>query len=610
MPKEPEHTETVAALEAEAAKWADCLTVAQERRPAFIEHYLKLFKRPHAYHVVSQPEENVQFSHAFILFPVLDERNNRRCHLLYERKDGSLFYGVMTAKAPSQFNQLNARYISAWKPMRGRMRGGAMEEDDVLSPDSIMLTEFANEIARSVLGGLCHYKTHKLSSSRRGELEKSLQAGLEETYKRLTYAVLRRFIANLNSANINLVDKSGDYSVGYYNFLNANGDQQRSTRRQQACEIYPLFSHYFQCRSMQTAIDEAKSLVSAISKECKLLPAVVRLFAGVSTNTLGVVSRRVKTPALFYVLRDMPHTGYPKSPADWVAIQKMAEPLLYLCNGQNLYHQSTRWYEHYPLSKCLHPFRHGWALGLGRLSDHIPGDLAQNVTSARDMLLEFGQRFAAEGNGTMAALYKMSLLEFLRASERWHREIPMIHAAAAAQEQTSEDAGAQSKREWPSLLMQRQVAFDAFNIIELTSRTSLAEEGSSMRHCVGNYVDRCKYSGTRIFSVRDSDGTSLSTFELRIDESGLLSLGQHGSRGNSSPEPAVVVAVDRFVRALQSEKIKHHAADVARTAIAKAAKLGLADRYIEQAMRTFFFQNIPGLLHVSRRDRACDHCDY
>ena len=240
-----------------------------------------------------------------------------------------------------------------------------------------------------------------------------------------------------------------------------------------------------------------------------------------------------ETPALFYVLRDMPHTGYPKSPADWAAIQRWRSlcytfvmDKIYIINqraGTNIIH--------YP---SVFTFRHGWALGLGRLSDHIPGDLAQNVTSARDMLLEFGQRFAAEGNGTMAALYKMSLLEFLRTSERWHREIPMIHAAAAAQEQTSEDAGAQSKREWPSLLMQRQVAFDAFNIIELTSRTSLAEEGSSMRHCVGNYVDRCKYSGVRIFP-HETAGTRLSTFELRIDESGLLSLGQHGSRGNSSP---------------------------------------------------------------------------
>ena len=119
------------------------------------------------------------------------------------------------------------------------MRGGAQEEDDILSPDSMMLNDYAHEKASSVIGGFRRYKTSKLTISARSENQKSLRAELEVTYKQLVYGVMREFIAKLNQQNIDLVRRSGKYSVWYYNFLAADGDVQRSMRRRQACEIYP-----------------------------------------------------------------------------------------------------------------------------------------------------------------------------------------------------------------------------------------------------------------------------------------------------------------------------------------------------------------------------------
>ena len=425
-------------IEQDAARRADCLAVLPQYRRAFIEHYVSLFRHLHAYHVITRQKDIAPFSHAFVLFPILDEHKNRRCHLLYELKDGSLFYGMMVAKTPSYFNPLNASSISTWKKMRGRMHGGAQEEDDILSPDSIVLNDYAREKVASVIGGLCRYKTSKLSISARSENQKSLRAELEVTYKRLAYGVMREFIAKLNQQNIDLVRRSGMYSVWYYNFLAADGDVQRSMRRRQACEIYPLLSSNFSSRVLKNAIDDALPLVNFIGEFLQIPPSVVRLFENIDMATIGE-SGYVKTSPMYRVLKNMPHTGHPKSPADWAVLYKMAYPLLYLCNGRNLI-RKTDFDVAFPLSKCLYPFRHGWVHGLARLSEQVPGDLAQKVTFARDMLSDihryfWEKRFGVKDIWTNRALSRLSLLELLRVSERWHQEVPKIHAAAVAQDE-------------------------------------------------------------------------------------------------------------------------------------------------------------------------------
>lgn len=114
--------------------------------------------------------------------------------------------------------------------------------------------------------------------------------------------------------------------------------------------------------------------------------------------------------------------------------------------------------------------------------------------------------------------------------------------------------------EWSSLLkgetcLHPQVAgLQDYTIEHLTTGRELADEGKRLNHCVGGYASSCMMGNSHIFSIRDPQGVSISTFEIAIQKPGdarereyrhvtvpgaeqdtIFVLRQHYGHGNGTP---------------------------------------------------------------------------
>lgn len=59
-------------------------------------------------------------------------------------------------------------------------------------------------------------------------------------------------------------------------------------------------------------------------------------------------------------------------------------------------------------------------------------------------------------------------------------------------------------------------AYEDITATVLTNSNELTKEGKDLRHCVGGYTDKCLRENSHIISLRDKNGTSLSTLELEV----------------------------------------------------------------------------------------------
>lgn len=97
-------------------------------------------------------------------------------------------------------------------------------------------------------------------------------------------------------------------------------------------------------------------------------------------------------------------------------------------------------------------------------------------------------------------------------------------------------------------------------VIELTTAPELDEEGFRLSHCIGGYVHACVSGQSRIFSVRNAAGASLSSVELCQTESHKnhkwhLQLAQHRALHNRAPTAACEEAVSAFMHAARTRRI-------------------------------------------------------
>lgn len=82
---------------------------------------------------------------------------------------------------------------------------------------------------------------------------------------------------------------------------------------------------------------------------------------------------------------------------------------------------------------------------------------------------------------------------------------------------------------------------DGVNIaIPLTNHRAMIEEGNSMHHCVGDYVDYCLSCVSRIFSIRDQNRKRVATLEFRRSREGGWHIAQ--IRGHVNKDLSAVFA--------------------------------------------------------------------
>lgn len=140
----------------------------------------------------------------------------------------------------------------------------------------------------------------------------------------------------------------------------------------------------------------------------------------------------------------------------------------------------------------------------------------------------------------------MSLQKILGLSRQWHEVLQGGEDEATADPvfdtatQTAEDT-------WPAVLPQ-PLCLGTLTIVELVDTDSLIEEGVIMQHCVGTYSAQCMMGDRLIFSVRNQDGSRLSTGELHLHTIPLrVILGQHRARQNASAPTHCQVAMNELV---------------------------------------------------------------
>lgn len=135
-----------------------------------------------------------------------------------------------------------------------------------------------------------------------------------------------------------------------------------------------------------------------------------------------------------------------------------------------------------------------------------------------------------------------SLGQFLAVSRRWHASIVRM----------SEDPEPDPARPqaWPPVLLQ-PVRIGQLMVSELVDSQSLLQEGKSMLHCVGSYVEHCLQSDELLFSIRDESGVPLSTAQLRIASDRLaVSIVQHRGRSNGPASPDCADAANGLLELL------------------------------------------------------------
>lgn len=105
---------------------------------------------------------------------------------------------------------------------------------------------------------------------------------------------------------------------------------------------------------------------------------------------------------------------------------------------------------------------------------------------------------------------------------------------------------------WPALIGM-PVKTDGLSVVSLVSREALVNESEALNHCSWMYVRNCVRGTTHIVSIRDPNGNSLSTAEIRLTEPGaaaIFSVVQHRAEKNSEPsescQRALSVALEQL----------------------------------------------------------------
>src|ERR1035437_875009 len=109
---------------------------------------------------------------------------------------------------------------------------------------------------------------------------------------------------------------------------------------------------------------------------------------------------------------------------------------------------------------------------------------------------------------------------------------------------------------WTAVLTQ-PLALGDLSLVELDCQEALADERKRLNNYVESYEDLCRSGGSHIVSVRDADGNSLSTAEIRLVRyrNGGMScaLIQHRGLDDGTPMKRCADAIGALLRALKDE---------------------------------------------------------
>lgn len=362
------------------------------------------------------------------------------------------------------------------------------------------------------------------------------------------------FQAWLDPSILSKLQQVSTARVDYYSYFNAGGDPQVRLRRRQASDSYPLLTPLFVSagrNGLGRAVDEAMPLIPSLRKTLSASRRDIAFLNGLHWQRTGIHYARDIRLLLAHI-HGIPNEYLPRSRADWKAFRFHITVLRQLASSTGA-----------PLLSLIQPFGQGWDAGERTLAERYGRSAIANLGDFFTFLLKaiyhhlLPPGYAVMGHGVcfkgrdrqiLTALFGGRCLnQLLSLSERWH----FVHQRLldeALVELKKREAAIDVPR-WMALIDQ-PVWYGPYQVVSLTDALELTAEGSKLNHCVGSYSAACLLHHTHILSIRNQDGISLSTLELRAQREGdgyTLCEVQHNAWENSEPSPALQAVAHQFV---------------------------------------------------------------
>lgn len=350
-------------------------------------------------------------------------------------------------------------------------------------------------------------------------------------------------------------------SVTRYNACR-QGQASAARYRIQAAATIPLLAHLLgeenhRALRLRRLVDGGQPLWPALADTVGVAEEAVRWLRGKTADDVGEVWLG-RIPELLRSLARLAPEKRPQTRAEWTAYTDFALVLAHVSPAPRR-------------TRCLLDLaRLGWIGAQQKFAaiGATPSDLLEIADLLREICRAVGgellpqvagyrQDDDAQWQRVSAAVETLfvetSLIKQLRASLRWHA---LQLLAPADDDGLADDS--ERLDHWPAPL-NGPVELRGLTAHFLTTTSALRDEGLRLEHCVGSYAGHCLFEGTTIVSLRQSDGRSLSTAELRLADSGErlgFELVQHKALRNGWPSTLAAQALAQLLGRLADDDLQ------------------------------------------------------
>ncbi len=345
-----------------------------------------------------------------------------------------------------------------------------------------------------------------------------------------------------------LLDVSGS-NLEFYNLLYST-TPFRVRARLQALTVLPMLRWEFlgmddNTDRVRRRIDAGKSVWEAF---LEIHPGKTAILRRIAAAEAAPEAWRGDLARLLAILDPLPPEKVPVTELDWNAFHSIYLGLAFEGerNDERLA-VKMRWLEE--------AARMGWQKAYAKLAAVEGGldaladvfDFLDEIGSAGDWLdAQTGRKIPWEQwrvesrKRWLRAPEALGMFRLLEASVRWHR---VLWTEAGLPEDSDT-----RRTTWPCLVPQPLALADGIMAVSLGNAAELAEEGRRMQHCVGSYWRHCFLGGSHIVSLRDRQGDSLSTLEIRLPENGTrnCNIVQHRAYRNQTPSKNLLALEGRI----------------------------------------------------------------
>ena len=528
-------------------------------------------------------------------------RHGERTTLLLLRPDGQLAAVSETSPHPLADDQALALMRASLRRTRGTLL------PDYTLPSLLMAAErsaHARSIGQQAAGALG------------GELRLPLgeQSWQDTEIKRLIisqevrrlHAGARRFLRLLDPAILRALAATSAQSIVSYSHY---AHPETGRNRQQAALAFPvLMPVILETPALLQTVDRGGKLLEALAEALALPVALLRRLRGVPARFIPPLSGQSGPPAmadlraLLDALREVPVDHIPSGRKAWISF-------LALWQARDVH--AVNMAGHHDCERILASFRGRWVETAEAVlaAAHTPspsyGQPAERIAMVRRVLRDANDLVAAVATALITPVLVAALVERLALSaeaavacvnglaDMEHRPLHRLASEMLYDKQSlvqlvrkSTDCHATpslfgqftTANRWEPIFSTTLRSPNGIEIHALYSATALTAEGAAMNHCVAGYAARCSYEGHHILSLRQADGTRLSTVELaRIVNRAEVTVLQHKGPHNEGPVPAAAVALDWLIASIASGAIVLEISELERR---RAQRLSLRGRHI------------------------------